>query len=640
MTRRPLVVGLVLVLALLGRAREARAADAASLQFTVPAPDPVQAGDIVSLQALAVNTGTQQWSPGSYYWVGEVYDLEYKLIARTDQNSPREAVPAGGVASISLAFHVPDTMFGRRLYRVFLVKDGKTLLESEYRGFQIVEKPIPAPPEVVTYHMEGNITESFKDSSHGAWKNASGATTFNTVGKVGPSSYLINLYILHHTGNAFDPSVITANLYAPWGTIYAGDIQPALGPLAVSGQGMRGAMLEQKKGMLDWDILGGLIVGSQAGTADTNGRFARSIYAGKLGITPTQSFKANVNYFTSSDEIGSLSSDPRSNNFRGPSLVAQKNSGMGLDMLYEPVTKLKFIGAYQSDTYFANVNGPGAKDKAMRGEFSWDKKVFKVRAYLQRAGTNFAAFGNPGVVGDRVTEDLALTAYPARWYTLSLNGDQYTDNLSNDPSKTTTTQRVINVGNAFQFPTATTLNITASENAAKGKPATALDNQTTTIGFGLGQGIRKHSVTFNVQDSQFRDKNKIAHDLDTLTVGISSSWRLSRNRSLTFGVTDSTTKDKIDGSKRDSLSVSPGLTVPINAKWTSQYYGAYTATKNTSPVLPTDSTLLSLNSEFTYAQSKQVNITWGVGANMNKDKLVPANQYNELTATLRYSYTF
>ncbi|MBI3565415.1 MAG: hypothetical protein HY079_09490, partial [Elusimicrobia bacterium] len=561
-------------------------------------------------------------------------------IARTEQVSPREAVPAGGVASISLQFHVPDTMFGRRLYRVFLVKDSKTLLESDYRGFQVVEKPIPPPPEVVAYHMEGNITVSLKDTSRARWRDANGATTFNTVGKVGASSYLINLYILHRTGNAFDPSVITANYYAPWGTIYAGDIQPALGPLAVSGQGMRGAMLEQRKGMLDWDVLGGQVVGSQAGTATTNGRFARSIYAGKLGVAPGAGFRANVNYFTSSDETGSLSSDPKSSNFRGPSLVAQKNSGYGLDASYEPVAKLKFVGAYQANTYFADIAGPAAKDKAMRGEFSWERKVFKLRAYLQRAGAKFVAFGNPGVVGDRVTTDVALSLYPVRWYSLSLNGNQYKDNLANDPSRTTTTQRVINVGNAFQFPTATTLNLSVSLNAAKGQPSTALDNQTTTIGLGVGQGIRKHSVTLNVQSSQFRDKNKFAHDLDTLTVGLSSSWRLPRAWSLTFGVTQSGTKDKIDGSKRTSLSVSPGLTVPLSSKWSSQYWGTYTATKNTSTTLPADNSLLSANAEYTYAQSKQVNLTWGVGANSNKDKINPANKYNEVTASFRYSYTF
>lgn len=639
MGRRRLAV-LAVTLALVGRARPARALDAASLQFTVPAPDPVQAGDVVSLQALAVNTGTTQWDPGTYYWVGEVYDLDYRLIARTDQSSPRDVVPPGGVASISLQFHVPDTMFGRRLYRVFLVRDNKTLLESEYRGFQIVEKPIPPPPEVVTYHMEGNLTQSIKDSSHGAWKGANGATTFNTVGKIGASSYLINLYILEHPGNVFDPSVITANYYAPWGTIYAGDIQPNLGPLAVSGQGLRGAMLEQKKNLLDWDVLGGQIVGSQAGTATTNGRFARSIYAGKLGFTPFPVFKANVNYFLSSDETGSLSSDPKSSNFRGPTLAAQKNSGYGLDATYEPVRKLKVIGAYQNNAYFADINGPSVKDKAVRAEFSLERKTFKTRFYVQRAGPKFFAFGNPGVVGDRMTIDGSVSWFPARWYTLSLNGDQYRDNLNNDPSRTTTTQRVFNVGNAFQLPTATTLNISASQNAAKGNPSTALDNQTTTVGLGVGQTIKKHSVSLNVQDSQFRDKNHLAHDLDTLTVGLSSSWRLPRAWSLTFGVTDSGTKDKIDGSKRDSLSVGPSLTVPLNKRWSSQYWGAYTAVKNTSPTAPADNSLLSLNSEFTFAQSKQVNVTWGVGANKSKDKINKANTYNELTASFRYSYTF
>lgn len=640
MSRRRVLAATALLLALLGRARPARAADAASLQFTVPAPDPVQAGDTLALQALAVNTGNSAWSIGSYYWVAEVYDLDYRLIARTEQVSPREAVPAGGVASISLPFHVPDTMFGRRLYRVFLVKDSRTLIESEYRGFQVVEKPIPPPPEVVTYHMEGNITVSLKDSSRAKWKDANGATTFNTVGKVGASSYLINLYILHRTGNAFDPSVITANYYAPWGTIYAGDIQPQLGPLAVSGQGMRGAMLEQKKGMLDWDVLGGLVVGSQAGTAATNGRFARSIYAGKLGLAPGGGFKANVNYFTSADEPGSLSSDPKSNNYRGPTLVPQKNSGYGLDLLYEPVTKLKLIAAMQNDTYFADVSKPGVKDKATRAELSWERRLFKFRAYLQRAGTNFVAFGNPGVVGDRLTTDVAFSLYPVRWYALTLAGNQYKDNLANDPNRTTTTQRVLNVGNAFQFPTATSVNLSFSQNAAKGQPSTALDNQTTTIGLGVGQGIRKHSVSLSVQSSQFRDKNKFAHDLDTLTVGLSSSWRLPRAWGLTFGVTNSSTKDKIDGSARTSLSVSPGLTVPVSPKWSSQYWGAYTATKNTSKTIPADNALLSLNSEFTYAQSKQVNLTWGVGVNQNKDKINPANKYNELTASFRYSYTF
>lgn len=616
------------------------ASDAASLQFTVPAPDPAQAGDVVSLQALAVNSGTSQWDPGTYYWVGEVYDLEYRLIARTDQVSPREAVAPGAVAAISLPFHIPDTMFGRRLYRVFLVKDTKTLLMSDYKGFQIVEKPIPPPPEVVTYHMEGNLSTSLRSSSHGGWKRVSGATTFNTVGKIKNNSYLINLYLLHTPGNVFDPFIIVGNFYAPWGTIYGGDINPNLGPLAVSGQGMRGVMLEQKKGAWDWSVLGGRTVASQAGAVATNGRYARSLYAAKVGFTPAGSVKINLNYFVSADEVGSLSADPQSPNFRGPTLIAQKNSGYGLDLGWEPVAKLKFLVAYQKNAYWANSGGRAANDTATRLEAGWERKHFKVRTYYQRAGVNFAAFGNPGIVGDRVTQDLQLGLFPAAWYTMSLGYNQYSDNLANDPKKTTTTQKIINMSHAFQLPTATSLGLNVSVNSAQGKPRTVLDNQTTSMGLNIGQQIKKHSVSLNAQSSQFRDKNRLAHNLDTMTVGFSSSWKLPRNRGMTLGLTQSTTKDKNDGSKRTSQSFGPGLSTPLNKNWSAQFWGNYTATKNTSTFLPADSTLMSFNSEYTWNCSKQVNITFGLGANNSKDKIVKANTYKEVTASMRYSYTF
>lgn len=615
------------------------ASDAASLQFTVPAPDPAQAGDIVSLQALAVNTGTAQWDPGSYYWVGEVYDLEYHLIARTEQFSPREAVAAGGVASVSLPFHIPETMSGRRLYRIFLVKDTKTLLESDYKGFQIVEKPLPPPPDVVTYHMEGNLTTSLRSSSHGGWKKVSGTTTFNTVGKIKNNSYLINLYLLHAPGKVIDPFIVVGNFYAPWGTIYAGDISPNLGPLAVSGQGMRGVMLEQRKGKWDWVVLGGQTITSQAGTTLTNGRYARSLYSGKLGVVPVRTLKANLNFFVSSDEPGSLSGDPQSSNFRGPSLIAQKNSGYGLDLAWEPLNKLKFILAYQKNAY-ANGIARTVNGAATRLEIGWERKIFRARTYYQTAGANFVAFGNPGIIGDRKTYDLQLGFFPVTWYSLSLSGNQYTDNLANDPLKTTTTQKIMNMTHAFQLPTATSLSLTAAVNTAEGKPKTVLDNQTTMVGLSVGQLIKKHSVSLNVQNSQFKDKNRLAHDLDTMTVSFSSNWKLPRKWGGTLGLTQSTTKDKNDGSKRTSQSFGPGLSMPLGKNWNGQFWGNYAATKNTSKFLPADSTMMSINSEYTCNYSKQVGVTLGLGANTSKDKISTANTYKEVTASMRYSYTF
>jgi hypothetical protein len=621
-------------------AAPAAALDAASLQFTVPAPDPVQAGETLALQALAVNTGDAQWTAGSYYWVGEVYDLDYKLAARTTQISPRENVAPGGVAAISLPFNVPETAFGRRLYRVFLVVNNKTLLQSEYKGFSIIEKPIPPPPEVVSYHIEGNVTVSVRDTSRNKWKDATGTTNFNTVGKLKQSSYLVNMYVLHKRGNVFDPVIIQANYYAPWGTVYGGDIQPSLGPLAVSGQGMRGLMLEQKKGKVDWNLLGGQTVESQAGTAQTNGRYARSLYAGKLGLQLFEPLKVNANYFLSADEVGSLSSDPRSNNFRGPNLAAQKNSGYGLDFLLEPAHRLKLVAAWQNNTYHADLRNPAVKDTAIRGEASFERALGKVRLYMQRAGADFVAFGNPGIVGDRLTYNLAVNLYPAKWYSFSLMGDQFKDNLRNDPRRTTTTQRVVSMGHSLQLPSRTSVSLSASLNTAKGQPSTALNNRTTTMGLSVGQVLGKHSVSLSGQSSQFRDANKLAHDLDTQTIGFSSSWRLPRSWSANFGATVSNTKDKSDGSKRTSQTVGPGLSVPLNRRWTSQYWGSYTATKNTSTTAPADNKLLSVNSEYTLTASPQVGMTFGVGGNQSKDKINKANEYKELVLSMRYSYSF
>ncbi|MBI5202141.1 MAG: hypothetical protein HY925_11185, partial [Elusimicrobia bacterium] len=597
--------------------RGAWAADSAALQFTVPAPDPVTAGETLALQALAINTGNAAWAAGSYYWVAEVYDLEYKLLARTDQVQPTDVVNPGAVAAISLPFHVPETMEGRKLYRVFLIKDNQTLIQSDYKPFQVTEKPIAPPPEAVDYHLEGNLTFSYKNSSRDKWAHHNGATSINTVGKIKDASYLINAYLLHQPGEAIDPFIIVVNLYAPWGTIYAGDINPTLSPLSVSGQGMRGGMLEQHKGRFDWSVVGGQTIESLAGTATSNGRYSRTLYAAKGRADIGWGLKTDLNYFVSGDETGSLSTDPKSSRFRGPTLVPQKNSGMGLGITWEPVSKLSFAAFYQKNTFYSDVSKPAVKDTAVRGEIAWSRRLFKFKTYVQRAGPDYHALAAPGVVGDRMTMDFNLGLFPTSWYSLSLAANQYKDNLKGDPKRLKTTQRVISVGNSFTFQTGTSLGVSVSQNSALGTPATQLNNQTTSIGSSVGQTFSGgHNVSLSLQVSQFRDKTRLAHDLDTQTAGFSSTWRLPRSWTAAMGLSTTAAKDKLDGSKRSNNTVSPSVAVPLSKKWSSQFYGTMSQSKNTSPTFPSDVTNTSLNSEFTYTRP-QNSITMGLGANQN-----------------------
>ncbi|MBI3288654.1 MAG: hypothetical protein HYZ74_03955 [Elusimicrobia bacterium] len=617
----------------------AAVADQASLQFTVPAPDPVQAGETISLQALAVNTGAAQWPGGSYYWMAEIYDVEYRFLTRTERIAPTENVGSGGVAAVSIPFSVATTATGRRFYRVYLYKDNQQLIESDYKAFQIIEKEIPPPPEVADYRVEGNVTVSLRDSSIGRWKRVNGSTSINMVGKVKDSSYLINANLLHEPGKAVDPYSILVSYYAPWGRIYAGDLSPTFSQLSVYGLGLRGGMLEQQKGRYDWAVLGGQSVTSQAGTATTNGRFARSIYAARWGVSLPGEVKIGLNAFQSADEVGSLSNDPRSANFRGPSLAAQKNTGMGINLIWQATRGISVLLDYQKNE-FSSGTAPKASDTARRIEFRWEAKRFKFKTYMQTAGARFATFAAPAVIGDRNTFDVNLGLFPASWYTLNLSGNQYTDNLANDPKKLTTVQQVINVGNSLHLPTGTDVNLGGTMSSAKGKPSTALNNKTTTLNVGVTQAVKKHSVSLSAQNSQFRDVNKLAHDLDSQTVAVNTNLALARSSIASIGVTQSQAKDKIDGSKRANMSLSASYTRPLRPKWTGQFFSSLTTSKNTSPSFPSDSSTLSVNSEFTVALNKQSNLALGLGFNQTKDKIRTTNNANELVLSTRYSYSF
>ncbi|MFH2203949.1 MAG: hypothetical protein ABIJ96_12590 [Elusimicrobiota bacterium] len=619
----------------------AQAADSASLQFTIPAPNPIQAGETLALQALGVNTGAQTWTAGSYYWVAEVYDLEYNLVARTDQVSPPEDVRRGAVASISLSFRVPETLVGRHLYRIYLVKNAQTLIESQYTPFQVLYRPLPPKPKVVDYRVEGNVTVSYKNVRRsGASSEHTGATTMNAVGKIKESSYLFNAYILHERGQAFDPFILLFTYYAPWGTVYGGDLTPTLSELSVNGQGFRGVMLEQRRGRFDWTVLGGQSIESQAGTSATNGRFARTLYAGKLGIEAAESVKTALTYFLSADEPGSLSTDPDSPKYRGPSLTPQKNQGTGAALSWEPVEKLKLLADYQSNAFFDDSAGASVKDTAWRGELRWERRYFKFKSSLQEAGPDFVAFGAPGIVGDRRTFAGGLSLYPASWYTVTLNGTQYEDNLDNNPARVTTSQRVVSVGNALQLKTGTNLNASMTMNTAEGKPKSALDNQTTTAGLGISQSLGRHSASLNSSLSQFRDNNKLASDLDTMTVSLSGSFVLPNRASCSFGVTQSETKDKGDGSKRTSRTVSPSYSKRFSSSYVVQLWGTLTQTQNDNPLLAADTQNVAANSELTWAQSNVLNLTFGLGYNKNTDKIRANNSYNEIVLSSRLSYSF
>lgn len=618
----------------------AAAQDNASLQFTVAAPDPVMAGEEVRLQALVVNTGASAWAKGTYYWAGEIYSLEgenRKFLAQVEAVSPAEDVPAGGVQGVQMKFTVPDNTRGRLLYRLFLMKDGKRLLETEYKGFQVTEKEFrPPPPQ--DFKIGGDVTFSYKNNNSDGWQDHQGVTSANLVGRVKQSSFLFNTYVVHTYHKPITPTIVLLNFYAPWGTLGVGDISPTLTPLSMDGQGMRGVSLDRTRGRLSLTALVGRIVAPEDPGEASGGRYAR--YAGgfKAAWQFTPALKVAADAVMSRDDEHSITLSTTA-----LTVKPQQTLVYGLN------AEWKFLGAftlnsdYQMSGYKADLNaaGPAVAGSAWKQEVKYRGRLLTARTAVSRIDPKFYSFASPSVISDRQVLDAEVGLFPADWTTFSLGYNTYTDNLDADPSKTTTEQTQTTIANMLRIKGKTVVNISLMTNTAQAKPASVQDNQTTTTNLSVTQPLGPHTLSVGIQQSGFKDNTGLSHDLDTSLLSLNGSFRLSRKMAMSAGMVNSTTKDKVDSTtgKNTSLTGNVSYAMPRRAMAV-QLWATMSSTKNDSLISPVDSGSLSVNVETVWVKSQNSRFTFGVGGSSRTDKLAPANDVSELNILTRYNYSF
>lgn len=622
-------------------ASTALAQDNASLQFTVAAPDPVMAGDEVRLQTLVVNTGTRAWPKGSYYWSGEVYTLEgetRKFLAQTESVSPAEDVPPGGAHGVQIPFVVPETMQGRRLlYRLFLVKDGRRLLETDYKGFQVIEKEFrPPPPQ--DFKIGGDVTFSYRNSSGDGWDNHQGITSANIVGKVKQSSFLFNTYIVHTYHRPITPTIVLLNYYAPWGSLSIGDISPTLTPLSLDGQGMRGVAFERNKDRLFLTALIGRIVAPLEPGPTSGGRFARYSGGFKAGWQFTPSLKVSADAVLSRDDEHSI-------NITTTALTIKPQQSLvyGLNAEWRFLPAFTLLSDYQLSSYRADLNeaAPGVSGNAWKQELRYKGGLLTGRAAVSRIDPKFSSFASPSVIADRMVLDGELGLFPADWTTFTLGYNKYEDNLDSDPSKTTTEQTQMTLANSLRFPTQTMLNTSLMTNTATGKPASVQDNQTRTLNVSVTQPIKAHTLSAGMQTSSFKDNTGLSHDLDTTLLSLNGSFRLTRRMGMSVGAVNSATKDKADSTtgKNNTLTANFSYSMPRRAL-AFQLWATMSSTKNDSLTAPSDYGSVSVNLETVWVRSQVSRFTFGVGAVSKTDKLNPAADSSEVSVLTRYNYSF
>ena len=636
LTKRPLL--LLSLMTLL--AANASAQDAASLQFSVAAPDPVMAGEQVTLQTLVVNTGGSTWQKGAYYWSAEIYTIEgegRKFLAQVDPVTPAETVAPGSAHGVQMPFIVPDNMQGKRLlYRVFLIKDGKRILETDYKGFQVIEKEFrPPPPQ--DFKIGGDITLSYRNSSPDGWDNHQGVTAANLVGKIRQSSFLFNTYIIHTYHRPITPTIVLLNYYAPWGNLSLGDISPSLTPLSMDGQGMRGVSYERTRGKLAVTGLIGRIVAPEEPGANTAGRFARFTGGFKAAWQFTPGFRAAANLVMSRDEEHSISITTTSN-----TLKPQENMVYGASAEWKFLKKFTFITDYQLSTYKADMRVSGSESgSAWKQELRYRSDLVTARGALSRVDPKFASFASPSVIADRSVMDGEVSVFPVDWDTLTFAFNSYTDNLDSDPGKTTTNQSQTTISNALKIAGKTLVNTSMIVNTTKGKPATVQDNQTSTLNLSVTQPWDVHTLNLGVQQSSFKDNTGISHDLDTSLLSFSGAFRLSKRLNASLGLVNSATKDKADSttSKNDSLTGNFSYAIPRRAMAV-QVWATLSSAKNDSLLYPADNSTLSLNAELVWLKKQGSRLTFGAGLTSKEDKINPAADSSELNFLTRYNYSF
>jgi len=618
----------------------ARANGAASLQFTVAAPDPVMAGDEILFQTLVVNTGASAWAPGTYYWEAEVYTMEgeeKKFVAKTDPVTPSENVAPGMAHGVQIPFLVPEMFAGRRLlYRAFLVVGGKRLLETDYRGFQVIAREFKPPPEQEV-KFGGDVSFTYKNSSPDGWGHHQGITSANIVGKIKQSSFLFNTYLVHTYHRPLTPNLVLLNYYAPWGTLSLGDVSPTLTSLSMEGQGMRGVLFERTRGKLYWTALIGRIVSPEEPTLTTAGRFSR--YAGgfKVSYQAKPALKLSADAVLSRDDEFSITQDTRA-----AVLVPQSSLVYGAMAEWKAHPRLTWIGDVQASAYKPDLNAsPSVSGTAWKQELKWRGELLTARAAYSSVGTKFVSFAAPSVIPDRNTLDAELGVPLASWSSLAVSYKPYTHNLPTDPATTHHPQTQTNVSNTTKVFGATVLSVSYMMNTALGKPAAAQDNKTTTLSFSVLQPVGAHNLNASVQSSAFVDNTGFSHDLDTSLVSLSGSFRMSPRMSASAGFVTSGTKDKFDSSTASNNTINGNVAYALPGRSLAfQLWASLSSGKNDSPTFPSETGTMSLNFETIWLKSRASKLTFGVGMLSKTDKYNPAVEGNELNLLTRYNYSF
>jgi len=607
------------------------------VQLAVPSPHPVKAGETLTFQVIMVNTGTEKWRAGEYSLLAEIYDGEKNYLTKTDSIKGRVDVDAGGTVSLYIPFQVPGNYSGTYYWRIFLTYLNETIFSSDYYDFSVMPIAV-APRAALPFKIGGNFITSYENSSREEWKDYTGNISLNLIGRFFDRAFSLNVYTYHTIEDNFDLDTILLNYYGPLFTLSAGDIMPSFSPLTLYGLGaMGGAIVTEGR------FSTGLVIARSEeavkGSTSTNGTFSRYVYGIQEKVELPLNLAINTSYVFSDDNEGSLDEDEW-----GPSLTPVKNGVVGTGINWKSGAGIELNGEYAYSNYWEEP-GDSPEEKVSDYSFKFESLIegekFSFDATYERIEPDFFSLASSEVTNDRAGYEF-LTEYGGLSFAnLSLEFNEYRDNLAEDPSEVTSTQSIFTGGVDFPMGNLPDMSFGYSLNQMMGKPRSALENNTQTFSLGLAHSLGKLSLSSNGQLSDFRDKTDSSHDLSTLAGSFNLTATPTQSLSITSGVTLTRTKDLYDKSKDNSQSYSLGVNwAVIPQRFTLSTWGTLVIGKSNDVTTPADNTTTDASLEFSYSFRTGLTLTLGYELDLYRDTEDSSNNFEGHGFITRLSLSF
>lgn len=614
----------------------------AQLQLSVAVPDPIVAGEELTIQAIIFNNGTEIWTAGDYSAEVAIFDASRNYVAKTPRKKGTQLIRPSEAALFYVPFAVPAGFNGSYFYKVYLIHKDRRVSESDFFGFNVI--PLSRPPKKPSaLKLGGNAFIYYKGTSKYDWADYSGNFNLNLIGAVNRKPMMFNIYTFHTPKSTSAPSDVNHEIYTIFAGYYAddwsvslGDILPAFSPLSLYGAGMRGGIFDARSGDFSASVVGARSVAAREGSQTVDGVYERIVAGARAEYAVAEFVSLGGSYLYGFDRRESIIA-------AGPALRPASNGVTGGILKIKPAEHLGLSAEYQTSDYRSNVDisSTSAADTAYRVEISWAPRDFNVRGAYQTTGADFNTFGAPGAAKDRKTIDLSSGLTFFSKMNLSIGYLNYTDNVAADPSKVTTNQNMYSGGISLapggSIPSPS-VSYSQNEAYALEPNRAALDNITRTVAVGLSGRIVGTNYSVSAQRSDFADLNKTADDLRSDTVSSGFSFEPTKFAAVNIGATLSVTDNLIQNTQSRTGSASGAVNIKVVPdKLTSQIWGSLTARRN--PADAVDVSDASGNLEFTYQFNGSLTWTMGGGLTRVEDRFAETSVLEHGLNT-RVSYSF